>query len=696
VLGEAQIVALRTPTNHRCRTRALLTVIFIALGFLGASPVTHAVAGQGGSPSPFDSSLAVASPRLVLAHYVPWFPRSLDNRPPATDYYAQQYLDPNGEGGVHKAYGGFIRDRPMGRGVDPSPSWRYGDMVDDVRTAATAGFDGFAVDVVSIDPASRSWANVVLLLTAASDISPRFKILLQPDMTGLTSADPTSLASAMSKLAEHNSALRGADGSLVVSPFFADKRPITWWTQYLQASGSAFGTRVAFFPLLNDDVANGAAFAPISMGMGNWGTRNPAWNSVSATGATSPLGRIRTAHGRGSLWMQPVSVQDERPRSGLFDEAANTQNLRATWDVARLGGADWVLVPTWNDWAEGTAVAPSQFHGYAFLDVMAYYIAWFKSGVQPDIVRDGVYLTHRRAMVTAAPRFPQTRLMTLRGGTPARDTVESLNFLTAPSSVAVDVGGQVTTCEVPAGISTCVAPLRPGSVSVTVTRSAAVLISLESPTAVVDRPYVQDLQYVAVSSLRTPGATHFPPDPAPSASATSSPSPAATPPEAIPAPTDPSESPTPDPGSLVLPMDPPSPPSASSEGNDRSSLESGGVDGGPATAGDGQAQVNDDPPAVASAPFVSTIPSAGRQLVARTAHSLSQFASRVARTVPDGLALPLVLLLGVVGLSIGAIYVGRGVRLAPAPRHRAPQRQWWRPPPQGRHAAAARVRLWSD
>ena len=47
--------------------------------------------------------------------------------------------------------------------------------------------------------------------------------------------------------------------------------------------------------------------------------------------------------------MQPVSVQDERPNQGIFDEAGNTENLRASWKGAIDGKADWVQLTPWNE-----------------------------------------------------------------------------------------------------------------------------------------------------------------------------------------------------------------------------------------------------------------------------------------------------------------------------------------------------------
>ena len=558
---------------RRATWRVRLSVLVVVAGLVLASQ--GGLGGLHGSTAaatstpylPFDLSTTSTSSRLVFAHYVPWFPSSIDNRPADVDYYTSQYLNPAGESGVHASYGGFLRDRPAVRNVSPSADWRLDDMKLDVGRAAAAGIDGFAVDVVSIDPTSRAWANVVLLLQAAHAVSPTFRIVLQPDMVGLASQDVASLARATATLATYPAAFR-TGGRLLVSPFFAERRSVPWWSQYLAEMSSTYSTPTSLFPVLNDDVTYADDFAPISIGVGNWGSRNPAWNSPSSTSATSPRGRIAAVHARGDLWMQPVSVQDERPRSGLFDEAANTTNLRSTWQVARDGGADWVLLPTWNDWAEGTAIAPSLFHGYAYLDLMAYYIAWFKAGTPPALVRDGVYLTHRRQPAAAVPQFPESTLMRLRGGTPAQDTVESLSFLTAPATVSVDVGGAVTTCDAPAGVSTCVAPLRAGLVSVSVVRDGVPVASVTSPAVVYAAPFVQDLQYVAASSLRNAGAAVL-------GAPTSSPAPTVPASTAVPVPATPTPTSTPTPSVTSPPtpspsapavVSPPPPPSTSASG----------------------------------------------------------------------------------------------------------------------------------
>ncbi len=454
-----------------------------------------------GSPLPVNlpppSGAATGGQRLVVAHYFPPYPLSLDNLAPNQDYYAQGYLTAGGESGKHRAYGGFLRDRPLPR--DPlGGDWQLADQITEVRQARTAGLDGFTVDILGLSGAN--WERSLRLLRAAEIVSPHFTIIPMPDGTADATKDPSALADAMAVMAKSPAALRLRDGRLVISPFAPEQQGAAWWRSWVEVMRTRHGIAVALVPCFLDYFAHVDAFADFSYGVGNWGNRNPAANDPGPPG----LGKFAAdAHRRGKLWMQPVSVQDERPYTGVYDEAGNTENLRLTWQAAIDNRAEWVQIMTWNDYSEGTTIAPSVHHGWAFLDLSSYYLAWFRSGTRPAIAREAVYLTHRRQPAGAAPTGGQTRLMTLRpGSTPARDTVEALSLLSAPATVIVQVGTRTTTCQVSAGVSACRAPLAVGRVSVRVTRGAGLVASATSPWLASATLPVQDLQYVAVSSRR--------------------------------------------------------------------------------------------------------------------------------------------------------------------------------------------------
>jgi hypothetical protein len=450
---------------------------------------------QTDGPLPFTlpgTAALRASGKKVFAHYFTPYPISLDNAAPENDYYARNYLKPEGESGKHAAYGGLLRDRPPGRSPITG-DYALADLKTEVKQAIAAGLDGFTVDILSVT--SAHWTRVQNLVKAAEAVDPGFKIVLMPDTNGLASVDSTALAAAMAKLAASKSVYRLADDRLVVAPFKAEGRTAAWWSSWMKTMETTHGIKVALVPCFLDFNKNREAFASISYGFANWGGRNPAANA-------NLTANITTAHGMGKIWMQPVSIQDERPNQGIFDEAGNTENLRASWKGAIDGKADWVQLTTWNDYSENTQFAPSRNAGWTYLDINAYYLTCYKLGC-PKITNDSAYLTHRIQPVAAVPSYAQTKLMKLRSGsTAARDTVEVLSMLTAAAKVSVTIGGTTQTYDAPAGVSARTFPLKAGAVSATVSRSSAAVAKVVSPYPVTATPYVQDLHYRAASSER--------------------------------------------------------------------------------------------------------------------------------------------------------------------------------------------------
>ncbi|MFZ3474066.1 glycoside hydrolase family 71 protein [Streptomyces sp. 4.24] len=459
-------------------------------------------AGNGARPTgvlPFDMPQpaalrsGAAAKKLVFAHYFTPYPLSLDNASADSDYYTRNYLDPDGESGKHQRYGGLLRDRPLP--VPPkSGDWELANLQQEVRTAGAAGIDGFTLDLLSLS--GKNWERSKLLMSAARSVDPAFKVMLMPDMTSLKTDDPAVLADALADLAAAPAAHRLPDGRLVVSPFKAEAKSPAWWSQVMDVLESRHGVRTALVPLFLDYGANGERFAPISHGFSEWGSR-------SYVGQDGAAADVRKAHGMGKIWMQPVSVQDARPNQGIYDEAGNTATLRTTWNRAIEDGADWVQLTTWNDYSEGTQFAPSQHNGHAYLDLSSYYLAKFKTGSWPKIVRDTLYLTSRTQFAAADPTGDQSLVMSLRKGSAAsRDTVEVLSFLTRPASVLRTVGSAKGTYEAPAGVHSELLPLTPGTSSATVVRDGKAGAGVRLLYPVDRKVEVQDLQYYAATSGR--------------------------------------------------------------------------------------------------------------------------------------------------------------------------------------------------
>ncbi|HSH55551.1 MAG TPA: endo-1,3-alpha-glucanase family glycosylhydrolase [Candidatus Limnocylindrales bacterium] len=462
------------------------------------------------NPLPFDMPSAAtldASPRKVFAHYFTPYPISLDNQDPDSDYYARNFLTKDGEKGIHASYGGFLRERPLPREVISSSSWALEDMKTEVKRASQAGLDGFTVDILGTGTGNQNWERFKLLLKAAPLVDPNFKLVLMPDGNGSGAEKgyeslATNIASLVNDPVYNKNIYKLSDGRVVVSPFKPETYSATYWKNFITSMGKK-GIKVAFVPTFLDYNAQVANYDAFSYGFSNWGNRNPDDNQLDSLSK-----KITDAHSRGKIWMQPVSLQDNRPRDGIYDEANNTENYRLTWNAATVGGSDkkgaeWVQIPTWNDYSENTQISPGSRIGWSALDLTSYYLAKYKLGSYPTIKRDTIYVSHRNQLHATMPSPLYSKVMKLRSGSsPARNKVEVMAFLTAPGTIKTVVGTKTYSVEAPAGVSTHLFDLSAGTVSATLSRDGSPVATVTSPNKVVTSTTQQNLLYHFVSSGR--------------------------------------------------------------------------------------------------------------------------------------------------------------------------------------------------
>lgn len=453
---------------------------------------TAAVQLRRRKPPVTNGSGAPGTSRKVFAHYFPPYPISLDNQPSASDYYATQYLNINGENGKFAAVGGLLRDRPIGRSP-LSGDWQLADLRTEVRQAKSAGIDGFTLDIMTTS--GSNWTAAVNLMRAAQDVGGFTVVPMVDASAQVASATPAALAAKLAQLYAFPSA-QVIDGSYVLSTFAAELKTPTWWNQVITELVTTQHLPIKFIAdFLNASYSNMTAFAPISYGFGNWGVR-------TVESVTHAPNYAAMAHSLGRKWMEPVAFQDARPSSSLYAEASNTATGRATWNKAISNAADFVQIVTWNDYSESTSVAPSMAHGRVLLDISAYYISQFKTGQRPAISADHLYLTHRHHPFAANPTSGIVNMTYTLGGmnTPPQDTVEALVFLTAPATVSITTSAGTRTFSQPAGVSAVTVPLAVGSVSARVVRNSGTALAVNSPFTVVLTPFVQDFQYWAAGS----------------------------------------------------------------------------------------------------------------------------------------------------------------------------------------------------
>lgn len=441
------------------------------------------------------------SPKKVFAHWH-YYPVAINNVDPRTDYYEKSWINPQGEGGKHAGYGGFMRERPIPRLPRPETDWLLRDMKQDVNLAKSIGIDGFFLNMWTDTDTNNGglWTRAVTLVDAASSVGD-FDIIPNFDMSiidTLSDADAhTRLLKMLGMLKAKPSLYKLPDGRYVVGAFLAERRSAPFYQTLKQRAASELGMNIYLVPVfLGTGTTHFSTYAPISDAFAGWGTAIP-----TSTGKAAAVANLANAHGK--MWIHPISSQDFRPYNYKFWEAKNTSTLRSHWETVIADEIDWVQIVTWNDHHEHHAIRPSTGKQWSSYDLSAYYIQWFKTGVQPTIQRDVLLYNHRvHASGTPYNTSLQTKPFSCVTGCPPVDEVELVAFLTAPGTVEITSGGKTTTLAAPAGRSVLKAPLAAGRPTFRLKRNGATHISFESAFDVRTTTTYQDLLYRGGSSAR--------------------------------------------------------------------------------------------------------------------------------------------------------------------------------------------------
>lgn len=456
-----------------------------------------------------------ATTKKVFAHYFVPFPISIDDVPVGPTEYIQQYwMPPGGIEGLgqewetnHNTWGGFIRDRKIPR-PPRGAGFEVLDRATDISQAAAAGLDGFIVDILQLSPLQR-WTQLIETIDAADVVNdPYFKLVLMPDEgaggTSTAMADNLATVANEASVYWHND---GGTNKLMIAPYNPEAVGTAFWSAVVSRLSSTYGIPSLLWPCYVANwtaAAQAPAFNSISYGHARWGDRDPVASGGSDTGNRGAPAHCHTTYSK--PWMHFAAPQDERPRGGAYWEAGGSDNLRESWDAAIDGDADWVQIPTWDDFSENSQICPTEDSGYSWLDLNSYYLTWFKMGAAPTIVRDCVYLIHRPQPVTGVTYTGgQTQFMTLNGGTTARNEIEALAFLTAPADIEIRANGTLIgsaqSCS--AGVTPVKRTLTNGTISARIVRNSVEVDSVTSPIPISTTQLVQDFTYRCFSSLRS-------------------------------------------------------------------------------------------------------------------------------------------------------------------------------------------------
>lgn len=507
--------------------------------FIDQLDITPIVASSGNPATPA-FAVNVTPPanrpvdRRVVLHMMTSMPLSLDNGNPASDYWETGYFPQNGEGGIWNFCGGLCRDRPW---PVPGPrplagDWRLADGLTEVLSALNdGGVDTLALNIMVMPPTANWQPDVTnAYCRAAAQIARPNTIILELDVSNASTSawqntlTPAAIATwCKTQIDAAGVAYWRRNGRYVFSGFGVQAKPPSWWSALWTQFKNAYGMEIDFIPVFHDVETSSPAYISDPgckvVAVSEWGDRSQAANPTSPTGYRRQ--RIDNAHARGVGFMPAISLQDNRPKEGLFDEANNTGNLRSTFQIAIEGATDprdiAAHVITANDYAEVSSFAGSRYHGLTFYNLLAMYSEWWRNKVQPPIAREAIWLTHRRQPHAALATGGQTLYMKPRPGTsPPRDKTEALVALMAPATVEILDDGVVipaaTVNNAGPGLVPVLADLAIGVPSARIVRSGSPVLTVTSPHAVAAQLSRQDLQYVGNYAIGV-GTDPAPPPP---------------------------------------------------------------------------------------------------------------------------------------------------------------------------------------
>lgn len=508
-------IAPRTRTRGRTRTAAsvVATAVLAAVAAIAAPTPLSAATAAAPAAAPLATTAACnplpitlpapanrhTSAKKVWAYYFPPFPLAVDSPDPLRDVYNRWQNTRNSTGGAYD-----LRDRPQLPQRTVETVWRQADFEQEVRQAVEAGLDGFIWEYHT--SSDQRWNQLPAMLAAAKKVDPGFRIMLSPDFNTAAGSTSDSVYNDVMKVKDDPAIYRNGSG-IVLAPFFPERKTPSWWDGLRNRLASS-GVKTNLVPIFiswGGGTTQKLEWNNSVSGYSHWGTR-------TASGVPNLARESAEAHRRGKTWMQPVAFEDSRSYDGRYWESSNSSTLRDSLMSAINSNADSIAFITWNDYTESW-VAPSKQRGFAVMDMAAYYISWFKSGVKPAITQDALYWNHRAHPANAA--YSKTAIgrnglpapMHIANGDAAKNEVELVAVLKSPGRLTITQGSNVRAMDAPAGLTSFKVPMVAGTTpSFKLARVGTTVHSITSNTPVRSSVVYQDMIYHAGGGVAAPCA----------------------------------------------------------------------------------------------------------------------------------------------------------------------------------------------
>ena len=210
---------------------------------------------------------------------------------------------------------------------------------------------------------------------------------------------------------------------------------------------------------------------------------------VQAVGAFQSVGGDQDAlcakavKAAGAEWASPLGMfQKENIPYELYG-GKGLDWMIGNWEAVRKEDPRLLQIVTWNDYGENSNIAPAYNTRYALYDLNGYFIKWWKTGAPPKPDHDSVYLISRKYP-------PGVKVFPFKQGPYLDGALEVVTILTSPATVRLP--GRNAEYQAPAGFYRKQFPVTAGPVIAELVRGGAVVLTLEHPEPITDRPFRED------------------------------------------------------------------------------------------------------------------------------------------------------------------------------------------------------------
>jgi hypothetical protein len=373
----------------------------------------------------------------------------------------------------------------------------------EIREAQAIGIDGFALNAGGWLREPRYIRRASEMFEAAYRLHSNFKLMFSADMCCRN--DAVDLEDMMRRFANNDrySALYFKwNGRYVLTTFAGTKFGPAFWKklrtdletgshpsdhdapgalQSVSGKTSNAPLPVFFVPAFfwggelprGDDIKTGLGqFAHVIDGAFYWGIAGVPGQGHVPDQLPSSEAYSNALHRSGKLYMAPICFQFWGANAGRYFEYSGYAGMRTMWmNAIQKIHPEWVEIITWNDFVEGTYVSPIDdpakyahandlgssvappsmlnfFHSHrGATELLAFFIQWYKTGVEPSIVNDSVYWAYRtRIQSSSAGDKGAVKVFG-----PLSDVVYIAANLAAPAMLRVSFGELSTSLSLPAG-----------------------------------------------------------------------------------------------------------------------------------------------------------------------------------------------------------------------------------------------------